>query len=84
MDYRIISENFVTVLIHKGESITVEEARQAVRHALTVCGYTPWQNMSLELFEGQDGDLLMASPEKEPEVFIADYALTFIEEYFTD
>ena len=83
-DYRIISHSYVTILIHKGENMTTEQAEQAVRHALSVCGYAPWESMSIEIFEGDEVSLLIASPRREPEVCIADYALPFINEYFTE
>ncbi len=61
VDYKIISENVVTVLIHKGEDISPEQARREVLHALAVCGYEPWRSMCLELFSGKEGDLMLAS-----------------------
>ena len=83
-DYRIISHSYVTLLIHKGENITTEQAEQAVRHALDVCGYEPWESMSIEIFAGDEVSLLIASPCKVPEVHIAEYELPFINEYFTE
>jgi len=83
-DFRIINHSYVTLLIHKGENITTQQAEQAVRHALSVCGYRPWENMSIEIFEGPELSLLIASHRPEPEVHIADYALPFINEYFTE
>lgn len=64
--------------------MTTQQAEQAVRHALSVCGYQPWESMSIEIFEGPEISLLIASPIQEPEVRIADYALPFINEYFTE
>ena len=82
-DYRIINHSYVTLLIHKGENMTTEQAEQAVRHALSVCGYDPWESMSIEIFEGGEDSLLIATPRREPQVRIADYALPFLNEYFT-
>ena len=62
MKYRIISGKNVTLLIQKDEIYDIEEAEAAIRHALTVCGYTPWPSMDIDLFEGSEYSLLIASP----------------------
>lgn len=83
-DYRIINHSYVTLLIHNDENMTPAQAEQAVRHALAVCGYTPWESMSIDIFQGPEGSLLIACPKQEPEVHIAPYALPFFNEYFTE
>ena len=83
-DYRIISGSNVTLLIHPGEALTPPQAEEAVRRALAACGYSPWHSMSIDVFQGSDGALLIASPSQEEQIHIADYLFPFINDYFTD
>ena len=61
--YKIVSHGNVTLLLQNGESLTLPQARQAVRTALETCGYAPWENISLDLFRGAEEALLIAYPQ---------------------
>lgn len=84
MDYKIVSGSLVTALIHKDESIDPQSVREDVLRALSLCGYTPWRGMSLELFAGRDGGLLLARAEKEGEISLSGFAMSVLAEYFTE
>lgn len=84
MDYRIISGRNVTLIMRPDEALTPPEAEKAVQNALRKCGYLPWRSMSIDVFQGCGGALLIASPASGEQIHIADYAFPFINEYFTD
>ena len=63
MDYKIISRNNVTMVVHNDEAVTPPSVTDCVRTALTVCGYKPWQCFCVECFPGQTESLLVAHPE---------------------
>lgn len=74
----------MTLLTARGEHLSPDEAEAAVRQALSVCGYAPWEHMCIDVFDGGVGELLIACPGAEGQVHIARELLPFLQEYFTD
>lgn len=84
MENQVISSQCVTLLIHNGAGLSRAEAEELVRCALTLGGFSQWSGMSIHMFTGGGDALLMAVPAGGCSAFIADYALPFFEEYFTE
>lgn len=82
--YQIVSGHAVTLLTGRGEHLSPGEAEAAVRRALRVCGYAPWEHMCIDVFEGVGGELLIASPGSPGQIHMVGELLPFLQEYFTD
>ena len=84
MENLIIDKHFVTLLIHSNRKIGQGEAETLIRSALCFAGLEQWPGMSIELFDGNAGTLVMAKPLDRLSVCIADYALPFFNGLFTE
>ncbi|MGI6029860.1 MAG: hypothetical protein ACOX81_10715 [Candidatus Heteroscillospira sp.] len=60
MTAQLISRSAVAVLLDAGENADRESARELVLSLLTDAGFSPWEDMEIELFPGGRGALLVA------------------------
>jgi len=84
MDYQIIEERLVAIVIHNSFQLTPVIAKALIEAALSSAGFSPWEKTEINVFEGGRDMLLLATPAAECEACIADYALPFFNRYFTD
>lgn len=78
----IITDALVALYLSGEEPIDPDSARALVREARRSGGLDGWDSMSLSIFSGRGGLLVLAAPENSIHITLADYALPFLEEYF--
>lgn len=84
MEYEVVDENIVVVLLHNEDGIAPSQAKALVRTALSYCGLEPWCTIDIDIFPGRDETLLIAKPGIFYKTSVADYALPFFNRYFTE
>ena len=84
MEYQIIEERLVAIVIHNNESLTPAIAKALIEDARSAAGLSQWEKTEINVFSGGRDTLLLATPAPECEAYVADYALPFFNRYFTD
>lgn len=60
MTERLITDNFVALVIKDSELIEIDDIKKIIDKLLEDKGFTPWHDMELELFDNHDETLIMA------------------------
>ncbi len=84
MENQTVSNNCVALFLRGGSSTTKEQAAFLVRRALLDNSLKPWAKIHIDLFCAGSDALVIAFPEEEANVHIADYALEYINRYLTN
>jgi len=84
MEYQIVNESFVAILLHNSKKLDLQNAKCIVKDALDGAGLEPWEKIEIDMFSGSGDTLLIAKPAGGCKARIADYALPFFNRYFTD
>jgi|GEM_PF-2857416 len=84
MEYEVVDENIVVVLLHNEDGIAPSRAKALVRTVLEDYGFEPWGTIDIDIFTGGEETLLIAKPGIIYKAAIADYALPFFKRYFTE
>lgn len=84
MEYQIINERLVALILHNSEQLDLQNAKCIVKDALDGAGLDPWEKIEIDMFSGSGDTLLIAKPAGACKALIADYALPFFNSYFTD
>ena len=80
MDSLVPRRRCITVLLPGGVSLTDGGLRLLLSFARRRCDAPPWNGADVDAFRGPGGTLLIVR-EKPPAVFLADYALPFLQKF---
>ena len=84
MENQTVSNNCVALFLRGGSSTTKEQAAFLVRRALLDNSLEPWSRIHIDIFCAGSDALVIAFPDDEPSVHIADYAVEYINRYLTN
>ena len=84
MENQTVSESCVALYLRGGSCTTKEQAAFLVRRALLDNSLEPWGRIHIDLFCAGSDALVIASPEPQPEIILADYAIDYINRYLTN
>ena len=84
MENQTVSDNCVALFLRGGSTTTKEQAAFLVKRALLDNSLTPWSRIHIDIFCAGGDALVIAFPDNEPSVSIADYAVEYINRYLTN
>ena len=84
MENQTVSDSCVALFLRDGSHTTKEQAAFLVRRALLDNSLKPWDKIHIDLFCAGSDALVIAFPDNEPSVHIADYAMEYINRYLTN
>ncbi len=79
----IVKKDYVAMIVEGDMVIGRRRAADLVNSALISHGFSPWEDLCIDLFAGKGCSLIIARPEAISDVYIADYALPFLQDYLT-
>jgi len=79
-----LNESCAAFSAEKGEILCCAEAEKLIRSLITQNNMVQWVGMSVDVFCCEEEYLYVARPLNEIKIRLADYALPFISEYFTE
>lgn len=79
-----VNNSYVVLYLDSSEVINENTAEALVREMLASRHLAQWDKMYIDLFSSPRSTLLLARPERNIKVRLAEYALPFFGEYFTE
>lgn len=84
MEILAIAESYAAVLLDNGNPLCANQAETMILQLLKKEGMPLWDGMYIDEFCASNNVLLLARPKKYTGIRIADYALPFLKDYFTE
>ena len=80
----VLCEKYAAFSPDCGAELGIDEAEKLLRKLLDDRNITPWKRIHIDVYGIPGQSLYIAYPEAEMKIRLAEYALPFIEEYFTE
>ena len=84
MENQTVSDSCVALYLRGGSGTTKQQAAFLVRRALLDNSLEPWDRIHIDLFCAGSDALIIATPEPQQKIILADYAIEYINRYLTN
>ncbi len=84
MEIYAVCSQYMAFSVSTKNLLNEDESEKFIRELLRKNMLSQWKNIHIDVFANEDTALYIAYPEPGIEIRLADYALPFIKEYFTE